>query len=240
VNYTDPDGREVSFSYEWEKDKDGNYIINEQTGEYNLIGVTMNVTGKVINISSNSKVDMAAATSKISNQIESSFNGKFDVNGKDVAFSTNVNLSVANSMDDVADSDHVFALTDDLQSPQRKTLQGISSDIGGKVEFIDVDYFSGWLDTSIGNVGQGTAAHEFGHLAGLEHTSKLMHKNPGGVIWMSSTKLNSSQLKTIFNSRGSLNKGPNWEYRKIMSPAAGGYIYQKMPYRGLATPFVNY
>jgi hypothetical protein len=237
VNYIDPDGREVSFSYEWEKDKAGNYVTNANGGR-NLIGVTMNVTGKVINISSNSNVNMADATSKISNQIASSFNGAMD----GVKFSTNVNLSVANSMDDVSDSDHVFALTDDLQSPQGGILQGMASGIGGKVEFIDVDYFSGWLDTSIGNVGQGTAAHEFGHLAGLPHSSGLMKENPGGFFFMDSRNINSSQLKKIHNTykAGLLNQGPNFEYKKVISPAAGGYIYKKMPYRGQATPFINY
>ena len=237
VNITDPTGMEIKFTYEWEKDKDGNYV-RYANGEYNLIGITMNVTGKVINISSNSKVNMTDATNRISSLIESSFKGK--VNG--VKFSTNVDLSVANSMDDVAESDHVFALTDKIESSSDGLVHGISSSIGGKVAFIDVDYFTGPLDTSIGNVGPGTAAHEFGHLAGLEHSNGLMMKEPGGILWMTSTEVRSNQLDNIHKAykTGRLNQGPNWEYQRIMSPAAGGYIKRKMPFRGRAGYLIPY
>ena len=61
-NAIDPDGREITFSCEWEKDKDGKYVINKDGGR-NLVGVIMNVTGKTINISG-SKVNMAEAFSR--------------------------------------------------------------------------------------------------------------------------------------------------------------------------------
>jgi hypothetical protein len=221
VNYTDPDGREVSFSYEWEKDKDGNYIINEQTGGYNLIGVTMNVTGKVINVSSNSKVDMQAATDRISNQIESSFSGDMD----GVKFSTNVNLSVANSMDDVSDSDHVFALADISGFGK----YGASNTLGGKVDFIDADYFTGWYDTSKGNQGPRTATHEFGHLLGLTHvylSGNLMVQGGGG------TYVTQKQLgeTAISYNQGYLNQGNNYEF----------YNGKKMPNRGEVRQYIKY
>ncbi|GHT50721.1 hypothetical protein FACS189440_18630 [Bacteroidia bacterium] len=221
VNYIDPDGREVSFSYEWEKDKDGNYIINEQTGGYNLIGVTMNVTGKVINVSSNSKVDMQAATDRISNQIESSFSGDMD----GVKFSTNVNLSVANSMDDVSDSDHVFALADISGFGK----YGASNTLGGKVDFIDADYFTGWYDTSKGNQGPRTATHEFGHLLGLTHvylSGNLMVQGGGG------TYVTQKQLgETVMSyNKGYLNQGNNYEF----------YNGKKMPNRGEVRQYIKY
>jgi RHS repeat-associated protein len=236
VRYVDPDGKEISFTYEWEKDEDGNYVINKSGGR-NLIGLTMNVTGKVINISSNSKVNMTDAANRISSQIESSFSG--DVDG--IKFSTNVSLSVANSMDDVSESDHVFALADFDNSGSTGSLQGYASSFGGKVAFIDADLFTGSWDTKH-NLGPGNAAHEFGHLAGLDHTIGLMQKNPGGIWIMSSTKVGSSQLTEIYKKHkaGKLNQGSNWEYRKIMSPTAGGYIYKKMPFRGAASRYINY
>ena len=224
ILYVDRDGREISFSYEYEKDEYGNYIKNKNGG-YNLLGITMNVTGKVINISSNSKVNMADATKRISSQLESSFRG--EING--VTFSTNANLSVANSMNDVSDSDHVFALAN-LESPSGTTLQGVASSFGGKVEFIDADYFTGPLDTSIGNVGPGTSAHEFGHLAGLKHSSGLMMNQPGGILWMTSTKINSCQLNEIHSNRALLNQGVN-------SERIGTKV---MPYRGSARPYVRH
>ncbi|MSH98799.1 hypothetical protein GKF86_25035 [Escherichia coli] len=230
IRFIDPDGRDISFSYEWEKDEDGKYVINKDGGR-NLIGVIMNVTGKVINVSSNSGINMVNATKRISSQIESSFNGQDD-NG--ITFSTNVDLSIANSMDDVAESDHLFALAD-IDSPLGETVQGVANVSGGKVAFINADYFTGFLDTSIGNVGPGTAAHEFGHLAGLKHTSGLMKENPGGILWMRSTKMNNEQLQSIYSSyrKGLLNQGNNWEYVRYSSPSAGGAIRKKKPNRGL-------
>jgi hypothetical protein len=226
VRFVDPDGKEISFTYEWEKDEDGNYVINKSDGR-NLIGLTMNVTGKVINISSNSGINMEAAKNRISDQISSSFNGTVE----GITFSTNVNLSVANSMDDVSDSDHVFALADFESSPG-EILQGYASSFGGKVAFIDADYFTGWLDSSIGNVGPGTATHEFGHLANLQHSSGLMQKQPGGILFMNSTKIKTKHLKTILGSykNRALNRGPNWEYMGD----------KKLPFRGNATPYIKY
>ena len=159
----------------------------------NLIGVTMNVIGKVINVSPNSNINMADATKRIISQMESSFSGQDD-NG--ITFSTNVNLSVANSMNDIAKSDHVFALAD-IDSPLGGTVQGVANSLGGKVAFVNADYFTGPLDTNIGNVGPRVAAHEFGHLAGLDHSSGLMGKYLGGILWMSSTKMNNECFHLI-------------------------------------------
>jgi RHS repeat-associated protein len=224
VNFVDANGDSIDFSYQY-------------SNKGQLTGVTMNLTGKVINVSSNSKVNMADATNRISSQIESSFSGNI---GR-ITFSTNVNLSVANSMDDVSDSDHVFALSD-FKSPSGQTVQGASSSYGGKVAFIDADYFTGPLDKTIGNVGAGTAAHELGHLLGLEHSYNLMQREPAGFLWMNSRKLSSSQLNDIHNNYrgGHLNQGGNWEYQSIMSPSAGGYISKKMPYRGKSKQYIRY
>ncbi|WP_369678136.1 zinc-dependent metalloprotease family protein [Bacteroides sp. CAG:189] len=196
-----------------------------KNGGYNLIGVTMNVIGKVINVSPNSNINMADATKRIISQMESSFSGQDD-NG--ITFSTNVNLSVANSMNDIAKSDHVFALAD-IDSPLGGTVQGVANSLGGKVAFVNADYFTGPLDTNIGNVGPRVAAHEFGHLAGLDHSSGLMGKYPGGILWMSCTKMNNEQLQLIHSNyrKDLLNQGDNWEYVRYSSPSAGGVIIKK-------------
>ena len=85
------------------------------------------------------------------------------------------------------------------------------------------------LSTDIGNVGPRVAAHEFGHLAGLDHSSGLMGKYPGGILWMSCTKMNNEQLQLIHSNyrKDLLNQGDNWEYVRYSSPSAGGVIIKK-------------
>jgi hypothetical protein len=54
--------------------------------------------------------------------------------------------------------------------------------------------------------------------------------------------VSSEQLRQIYNNYNyqSLNQGQNFEYFKVMSPAAGGYIDKKMPYRGIADTTIQY
>ena len=108
-------------------------------------------------------------------------------------------------------------------------MQGVANSLGGKVAFVNADYFTGPLDTNIGNVGPRVAAHEFGHLAGLDHSSGLMGKYLGGILWMSSTKMNNEQLQLIHSNyrKDLLNQGDNWEYVRYSSPSAGGVIIKK-------------
>ena len=229
ILYVDRDGREITFSYEWEKDKKGNYVINKQGG-YNLTGVTMHVTGKVINVSSNLGVNMNAAAQRISNQISSTFSGTI---GNGVTFSTNINLSVAGSMSDIEANDHVFALADITNSD----VSGAANQFGGKVAFIDADYFTGWYDTTIGNTGPWTAAHEFGHLANLYHTTTR-----GNLMKSGGTRSNltDGQLRSIYNSyeKGLLNQGSNYELE--VSYSTGKTVTRRLPNRGLVHPFIKY
>lgn len=96
----------------------------------------------------------------------------------------------------------------------------------------------------MGNVGLGVAAHEFGHLAGLDHSSGLMGKYPGGILWMSCTKMNNEQLQLIHSNyrKDLLNQGDNWEYVRYSSPSAGVVIIKKKTNRGLgiARTYVEY
>ncbi len=151
-NFIDVNGDSIWFSYQYNDKKE-------------LSGITMHVTGKVINVSGKD-VDMDAATAGITDQLQSSFKGNFD----GITFTTEANLSVANSMDDVDKSDHVFALANVSNgNVEGGTVIGAANRFGGKVAFMDADYFRGPWDKSIGNTGERNAGHEFGHLDNLKH-----------------------------------------------------------------------
>jgi RHS repeat-associated protein len=202
INLVDINGDSIWFDFQYNK-----------AGE--LSGVTMNVTGKVMNLSSDD-IDMENAVSDISSAISSSFNGSFEVNGEGISFNTNVQLSEASSMDDVSGSDHLFVIGDNNES----SANGAANMSGGKVAFLNAADFAdkgslmgyfGWSDTR-------TSTHEFGHLAGLSHESASGFSNlmkSGG----SGTNVTPDQLKkvTYLGTNNGLNRGENY----IRNPLTG-------------------
>lgn len=180
-NFIDVNGDSIWFSYQYNDKKE-------------LSGITMHVTGKVINVSGKD-VDMDAAAADITDQLQSSFKGNFD----GITFTTEANLSVANNMDDVDKSDHVFALANVSNgNVEGGTVIGAANRFGGKVAFMDVDYFKGPWDKYIGNTGERNAGHEFGHLANLKHEGSyfnIMKQGAGNSFFSISTNITSNQLK---------------------------------------------
>ena len=220
IKYVDVNGDSIWFSYQYDKNKE-------------LSGVTMHVTGKVINESSNSDINMQDATKRINNQLESSFSG--ESNG--VSFTTDSQLSVANSMNDVKGSDHLFVLADIGMSD----VNGGSNAMGGKVAFISADYFSGPWDTSIGNMGPRTAGHEFGHLAGLEHSNdyfNLMRQGAGSIWGTSATSINVQQIGSINRNQMNLNQGQNYEL--VPTVVNGSVVLRPKPNRGILSGLIKY
>ncbi len=186
----------------------------------------MHVTGKVLN-DSNEKIDMATVTSNITKGIGRAYKGEVD----GISFNTDVQLSSAKNMDEVSNSDHLFVLTDKISKIKDGEIYGASNYPGGKVSFINADYFSGIYDEILGsrNYGSFTAAHEFGHLAGLEHSRNLFNlMRSNGMFY----GINASQLRTIYNKwgRGNLNMGTNY----ILNP-----IGQKRPNTGFAGIYIK-
>ena len=128
--------------------------------------------------------------------VESSYQGE-NVNGIDI--NIELNFSVAESMEDVAESDHLIVLAEGKNS----SVPGVSNMLGGKVAAVDADYFTGIYDIYLGAEGERTSAHELGHLFGLTHSSgggkksNLMSQGRAEGKGNSITKsqLNSIQLK---------------------------------------------
>lgn len=120
-------------------------------------------------------------------------------------------------MDEVSESDHLFVLTNKISKTKDGEIYGASNYSGGKVAFINASYFSGSYDEALGsrNYGSFTAAHEFGHLAGLGHNKH----NPFNIMRSAGMfyGINSSQLGTIYHNWGNkkLNLGPNHIFNPI-------------------------
>lgn len=181
--------------------------------------ITMHITGKVYN-GSDDDIDMDEAISDMKDALADAFSGKFEDGGKTYEFTTDIQLEEAKSMDDVEDSDHLVVLANGKEEPGY--ARGATSMDGGKViHAYSGDYPSnawyspGWSTTK-------TVVHEFGHAAGLKHTSSGLMKQGG-----SSESVSSKQLKSMLGARTSINKGPN----TITNPYTG----KKSPY-----PYLHY
>lgn len=181
----------------------------------------MHVTGKVINMSDDD-IDMDETVSDLSSDIASTFSGSIEIKGSDVEFNTDVQLEKTNSMDDVDKSDHLFVLANG--TAEEGKARGTTNEIGGKVMHLysgdyptNSWYSPGWSNTR-------SAVHEFGHAAGLKHSSyrnDLMRRANSG------SNINSMQRLNMYRNRNSVNKGFNsvtlHNGRKIPNPSMRAY-----------------
>jgi RHS repeat-associated protein len=144
---SDPDGREISFS-----------ITRDENGD--ISGITINVTGKIINNSSR-KLNQKQLERRRDRILKGLSDIKIEGNGVAVNFTGNI--EVANSEADIDKTDHVYRLVDDIakvpganHSNPNTNPEGFAP-LGQNVIYLENDFTS------------RTAAHETGHSAGLKH-----------------------------------------------------------------------
>lgn len=156
IRFIDPDGMKVDIKEE------------QRDGQKPLVSITF--TAEFVNTSKTSidQNKMNDLKDQMTSQISNSFGGDysdFDVN-------VNVNIEVRSSFDEVTgDAGHVIYIVD--QGSEEIPEKG---DVGGATR-ISSDEGSIYLSNSIvddKNQFKRTSAHEFGHVAGLNHPD---HKN---------------------------------------------------------------
>ncbi|MCX2682143.1 hypothetical protein OOZ15_19510 [Galbibacter sp. EGI 63066] len=144
---SDPNGKEISFS-----------ITRDEDGE--ITGITINVTGKIINNSSR-KLNQKQLERRRDRILKGLSNIKIEGNGVAVNFTGNI--GIANSESDISKTDHVYRLVDDISkvpganhTNPNTNPEGFAP-LGQNVIYLENDFTS------------RTAAHETGHSASLKH-----------------------------------------------------------------------
>ncbi len=167
--------------------------------------ITMHVTGKVFNTSSDN-INVTRAASNIASGIDAAFSGEFKVDGQTYTLQTDIQLEAVSSMEDVAAYDHLL----NIMNADGEGARGAVNEIGRKViNVASVDYANdNWFSNTFSWNNTRTAVHEFGHAAGLTHESasgwgNLMTQRGDG------TNVTSSQRQSMINRASSINKGTN-------------------------------
>jgi hypothetical protein len=205
-------------------DANGNTTINH----------TIHITGKVLKQGSGSTKagDLAKGLNSRLNAQNSSTSTE-DSFGRTTTVNTSIeaNFTAASSMDDVASSDHLVVIVDDVEGKADPSLGG--GDAGGiaktpgKISYVE----------SKGAVE--TAFHEVGHNLGLPHPSSNSSGDPMSYSGRGSN-FSTSQMSTILTNaiRGTPNSGSNSAlmrnhfpgmHQGSFDPATNGRPFQVAP-----------
>ena len=165
VKLVDPNGEEIVLETIYKKDANGN--DTKEIERYNI-----RITGKIVDMSGTG-VNTAKARDEIVSQIESSFSG---VTKKGIPVTTTADFEVVNSLQNVSENDHLIILSNGVSLGDCNDTYGKVNKIGGMKAWVDANLFNG-LSGLLTNRGAKTAAHEMGHLMGLEHNSATGVRN---------------------------------------------------------------
>ena len=187
VRLVDPNGEEIVLETIYKKDANGN--DTKEIERYNI-----RITGKIIN-TSQTRINTQEARDEIVSQIESSFSG---VTKKGIPVTTTADFEVVNSLQDVRKSDHLIILSNGVNLGDFDNPYGKVDQIGGRKAWVDANLFIG-LSGLLTKKGAKTAAHEMGHLLGLEHSSAKGLRNLMNSHYFGGSKISSHQLSIIIH-----------------------------------------
>ncbi|WP_026231596.1 RHS repeat protein [Neolewinella persica] len=192
ISYADPLGDSIWVTIEQSRNNDGVLVNN----------FTIHAEGKVLN-----SAGWFGNAKKVATGINDYYNGQSSStqSGNGITnISFDVNFSEASSMSQVAKSDHLLVIVDNVLGKADPDLGGGNAgglaNTPGKIGYIEGNSVS-------------TAIHEFGHNMGLPHvpngTSNIMsYDNPKSV-------LTGSQMVNILSNVSDANRGSNREISKF-------------------------
>ena len=135
--------------------------ISTQIDDNGVTHVNITITGVVYNNSSHTDINLNDLASAIKNQIESVWTfstDKYKVN-------TTANIRVAESAEDVTETDHVFQIVNkDLIKRDGKMYPA-----NGSIKGLNIRMTPQTAHETISKENVRTIAHELGHTGGLEH-----------------------------------------------------------------------
>ena len=209
---------------------DSVWQTSKQTVDKNgksTINTTIHVRGKVLDLSgvkeggggcSSAKDGRATLAKGINDKLNAQKSSSTDAAGNTTNVSFDAQYSVANSMAEVSESDHLMVVVDDVTGRADPNLGGGKA--GGIAEFDSkIAYISneGPMNHMIDK-----AVHEFGHNMGLEHVSN----GNGNIMSYDDNRggFNTSQMMQMREAAysGSPNNNPN---RQLSPMTTNNYFY---------------
>jgi RHS repeat-associated protein len=219
INATDPNGKEIKIEREDIKDKDG-YIIKMK--------YKVTITGKVLNNTSDTNIDPSFIAGFVNSELARLFDGKLIdyQGGPDIEISLESYFSVAETMDDVSESDHLIVISDDIESTATDYQGNTSNAVGITKKGEKTSYvkkFDGpssfgctskrnYLYDKMGRI----AVHEFLHNMGLDdmYNKQPSEQSPNNYMLKSSpenNQLTNDQIREAVQATHNI--GKNWSER---------------------------
>ncbi|MCB9350324.1 MAG: hypothetical protein H6573_22835, partial [Lewinellaceae bacterium] len=205
LKFTDPDGMQVEPTV--------------STNNKGQTVITINVTGKVVNLSNNPLASVGNTARAINKRGKMMSGGVIDVTGLGVKdadgnevsgeaiINYNFQFEGVSSLDEVAQDDHLIVLAD---FSKNKIANGVTVGEGGKVMWVEASTTTGPIDYETG-YGITVATHELmSHSMMGGHGENPLHVNYGGGVGIFSVGLGDKARKNIVKNAyaGNLNSGP--------------------------------